>query len=128
MRDIISNIDFWGCTTSLLCAVHCAALPVMFSLGVVSTHHWMAHPLFEAVIIAMTFVFVYKSILRQYLEDRNNGIAVIMAIFGFGMIAVHHFFHAYATPIVVVGGFLLAMAHFYNITHNHSCSNRVEIN
>ena len=128
MKEIISNIDFWGATTSLLCAIHCAALPVLFSMGVIGSHHWMAHPLFEGIVIALTFIFVYKSIIKQYLTERNNGAALIMALGGFSLIAIHHLFTQYATPIVVTGGLLLAIAHFYNITHNHSCANRVEMN
>ena len=34
--------------TSLGCAVHCAAMPLLLSTGMLSSHSWIANPIFEA--------------------------------------------------------------------------------
>ncbi|MBT8228739.1 MAG: MerC domain-containing protein [Bacteroidia bacterium] len=117
MKELITNLDFWGCTTSFMCAVHCAVLPVLFSIGLVGSHSILAHPLFEFVVIALTTYFVFKSIIRPYLRFKHNKRAFYIANFGLGLLAFHHMFEVYGTIIVVLGGFSIALAHLINFAH-----------
>lgn len=124
MKQLITNIDFWGSTTSILCAFHCAALPILLSFGIISTHSWMNQDIFEFIVIGLTFIFVYFSLLKPYLETRSNPKIVLTALAGLFLIGIHHFIAIIGTPIVVIGGLLIAWAHILNHRqHKHTCQN-----
>ena len=123
MKNFIANIDFWGCTTSTLCAFHCALLPLLISLGMINSHSWIANPMVEISVFILAFTFVYLSIIRHYLDTRDNTIAFYLACIGLILLALHHVFIIYSTLIVVIGGFCLALAHVANIFYSsHSFS------
>jgi hypothetical protein len=116
------NMDVWGTTTSLLCAIHCAALPLLLSLGFISRNSWLVHPLFEIIILGMTAVFVYFSIVKKYLRDKEDIRPVLMAIIGAMLVVLHHFLPLNGTFLVVSGGSMIALAHVANLRiggHSH---------
>ncbi len=123
MRQLISNLDFWGCTTSVLCAIHCAILPILLSMGLIGSHSWLNQPFFELVIILFTFIFVYNSIIKSYLNHKRNYSAFLLACAGLMLIGVHHLLDQYSTTVVVLGGLSIAAAHFvnfYSLSHRYS--------
>jgi len=108
-------MDFWGFTTSFLCAIHCAALPLLFSLGIISSHTWMGHPLFELSMISLTTIFVYSSLIKGFFKNKVNKFSFIVSIIGLLLILLHSIVPAHNTLIVVIGGILVALAHIANI-------------
>jgi len=115
LRKVIANMDFWGATTSVLCAIHCALLPVFLSLGLIGAHSFWSHPVFEYSMIAIAVIFVYNSIIKGYFKKEVHFMPFLMAISGLSLVVTHHFFHANAVFIVVLGGILVALAHFINL-------------
>jgi len=112
----IDKLDFWGMFTSLLCAIHCALLPFLLSIGLMgSSMHWISHPAFEVVVAILSTFFVYQSLLKGYAAGRVRRSTFILALCGLIMILSHHFFGSLATPIVVIGGVSIATAHFYQL-------------
>ena len=65
-------MDFWGATTSILCAIHCALIPILLSLGMIGSHAFFSHPLFEGIMIVLAFIFVYNSIIKGYFYYEFN--------------------------------------------------------
>ena len=116
MKQLITNMDFWGGTTSFMCAMHCALLPIFFSLGLIGSHSFLAHPLFEMSIIAITIYFVFKSIIRPYLRLKHNRLAFYLANLGLVLLVLHHLSTEYDTIIVVLAGLSIAVAHLINFT------------
>jgi len=122
MKSTFSNLDFWGTTTSLLCAIHCAVLPLMLSLGVVGSHSIFASPVLEGTVILLTCVFVYFSLVQPFLKAGHHKLSFFMALSGLTLILIHHFLDNHAVTAVTVGGLLVAAAHFYKLrspSHNH---------
>ena len=122
MKKTGHKLDLLGTSTSLLCAVHCAVLPLFLSSGLIGSHSILAHPLFEAMVIVATLCFVYYSIWRPYMRDANNLLPVILSVIGFILVLAHHTFSTYGTFIVVCGSILIATAHIYNLksdSHTH---------
>jgi len=116
LKLLIDKLDFWGMFTSLLCAIHCALLPFLLSVGLMgSSMRWINHPAFEVIVTVLSAVFVYQSLLRGYASGIVRRSTFILALCGLIMILSHHFFGSFATPIVVIGGISIATAHFQQL-------------
>ncbi len=118
-----TKIDFLGTSTSLLCAVHCAALPFVLSSGMVGSHSFLTNPIFEFVIILATLAFVFMSIWKPFLKDRTKKIPFYLSLIGLLLIMIHHAASAFGTLVIVLGGLLVAIAHIYSMlstSHTHN--------
>jgi len=114
MKKMYKSLDFWGGTSSFLCAVHCAALPLLISIGLFQSETWLAHPVFELSMIILTIFFVYNSLFKGYFKGRVSKLTFYTAIFGLFLVVIHHFMGSYSTIVVAFGGFTIAAAHFVN--------------
>ena len=120
MKSALRNIDIWGTTTSLACAVHCAAMPVLLSTGILSSHSWVANPMFEFAILAVTALFIYNSIIKGYWAGKSSKVSFGLACIGLFLILTHHLFSQAGTIIIIIGGLLVALAHMLNLKqHQH---------
>ena len=118
MKETLKSLDFWGTTTSLLCALHCAVLPFILSFGLINTHSWMANPLFEIIVLTLTCIFVYFSIIRSYFQNRSTKTVLVVAIIGLFLVIIHHILPYYNTLVVVIGGIMIAVSHILNLLHH----------
>jgi len=109
------NIDRLGTSTSLLCAIHCAVLPLFISLGYVNVASWLSNPLLELVILGFTGYFLYKSIIKNYLETKANPSSFYLAITGILLIILHYLVPTNNTIWIVLGGLCLAASHFIKL-------------
>ena len=114
----IKNMDIWGSATSGLCAVHCALLPILLSIGTISSDCWMNSVLFEVIFIGFTLVFVGFSIVLPFLRHGNNKGPFLLAVSGLFLIVFHH--SLMNGPLLVsLGGICVAAGHLWNLKfHN----------
>ena len=116
MKSIFNvNPDAAGFFTSLLCAIHCSAIPVMVSLGLVGSSSWLHNHMFDWVVIGTGVVIATYSLLGDYLKVHRNIMPLMMAVLGFafsiiGMIEHHGWMLVFS----VVGGLLVASSHIVN--------------
>ncbi len=110
------NWDFWGITTSMLCAVHCALLPVLATLSALSgkliTHnHW-----FEVIMILLAIIIASISLLSSYLKRHRDPIPIIIMLSGFIMMLSGHLLldEIHLHKINAMGGICIAVAHWIN--------------
>ncbi len=115
MRKLYRSLDFWGGTSSFLCAIHCAILPLLISIGLFQSESWLAHPFFELTMIILTIFFVYNSLIKGYYKGVVSKMTFYTAIFGLFLVVIHHFMGSYSTIVVALGGFTIAAAHFVNL-------------
>lgn len=115
MRNTLKSLDFWGGTSSLLCAIHCALLPILISVGLLQTQTWLSHPFFEITMILLTIFFVYNSLFKGYYRGQVNKKTFYTALFGLILVAIHHFTGNYSSIIIATGGLTIAFAHFLNL-------------
>jgi len=121
MKNYLRNMDFWGSTASLACAIHCALLPLLFSFGLMGSHHWFANPWVEIVMLLVTSWFIYNSLIKGYLTGSTSKAVFYLALFGLVLLLLHHFLGQYSTIVVVFGGVLVAVAHLLNLkNHMHA--------
>lgn len=112
---MLKSLDFWGGTSSLLCAIHCALLPILISIGLLQSQTWLSHPVFEISMILLTIFFVYNSLFKGYYEGKVSKMTFLTAVFGLTLVAIHHFMGNYSSVIIAIGGFTIAFAHFLNL-------------
>ncbi len=108
------NIDFVGFFTSSLCALHCAALPILLGFGVISTE-WMDHLLVEIIFLSLSLVFAVQSLHKSYKNVHNDIRPMSIAGVGFAIFIIGLQFHG---PVEIVcttcAGILIASAHVIN--------------
>jgi hypothetical protein len=108
--------------TSLGCAVHCAAMPILLSTGMLSSHSWIANPIFEFAILTVTAIFIYNSIIKGFMTGKSSKLTFLFACLGLFLILTHHLFSDAGTFIIVVGGLLVALAHIVNLRQHQASS------
>lgn len=116
MNKVIGRkVDIMGIVASGLCAIHCAALPILFSLGVLggaSSSAW--HHSAELGVLILSLALASWSSYRGWKSHRLIGPQVLIAA-GISVIVLGFFI---ATDIdhriMAVGGVILVLGHAYN--------------
>lgn len=109
------NPDKAGFFTSMLCAIHCSAIPVMISMGLLSTTTWLHNHLIDWIVIGIGVLIATYSLLGDFLKKHRNIVPLSLASLGFVFLfigMIEH--HGWMLIFSVVGGLLVASAHFYN--------------
>lgn len=110
-----NNIDFWGFLASFLCAVHCAAVPLILLFGSMGSFAWFASHEVELVFITISVVLAYWSLWTSYRKHHKKRKAVNIVLVGFGFLLVSRIVpHHIGDILVVIGGLIVAYAHYIN--------------
>jgi len=118
-RFLSFNADFFGFLTAIGCAVHCLALPFIFSIGLVQND--AHHHAFDIAIVVLGVVFAGYSLVKGYIK---HSVKTPMLIGFSGLILLfigltdHSIFNTIAS---VSGGSFLAFGHYINwkLDHRH---------
>lgn len=110
MRRFFSvNADFLGLVSSLTCAVHCMAVPLLASTGLMFTGH---HNHFvDFTFFGLGIVFAGLSLFKDAFRSGNYGPLVIGLV---GFISLYFGITAHMTLASVMGGIAIASAHIWN--------------
>lgn len=117
------NADKAGFVASTLCAIHCAGIPVLISSGLLSTTTWLHNHAIDWAIISFGIIVASYALVGDYFNKHKNPKPLIFASIGFmglfvGMIDHHGWMLAFS----VIGGLMVATAHYINIRLSHSCA------
>jgi len=55
-KFINNNLDFWGFLASFLCALHCAAIPLILIFGSLGSFSWLANHTVELGFITLSII------------------------------------------------------------------------
>ncbi len=125
-----SRIDRFGAFASMLCAVHCALLPLVFGVLPALGLGFLADHGFEQIFVSFAIVLATISLiygLRKHGSYRAfvflvPGIALL--VIGIATGADHS--NPWHAVVVSIGGSLIALSHVINMRLNHvhspSCS------
>lgn len=110
------HLDFIGFSVSLLCAIHCAALPLVLSLTPLAGLHFLSNPWIECTIIFLSFCIASMAILNGYRKHHRKRLPLILVITGFVFISTGYFSELEWMEVLfmVLGGITIATAHFKN--------------
>jgi hypothetical protein len=118
-----SKLDNAGMTASLLCAVHCAVVPLLITVLPLAGLGFLANPVIEwSMIIFALFIGSY-AIGLSYFRIHHKLLPVFLLIAGFLVIIAGHVFVTgwHEAIVVPIGGLLIAIAHFFNFRHTKIC-------
>lgn len=118
MKQFIStNLDFLGFSASFLCAIHCALLPFVMTIGLMGSLSWLANPIIENGFIILSIILAAMSLYPSFKGKHHNSTALIVAGIGFVLLFLSRMVgHGSSVELitVVIGGLMIAVAHYIN--------------
>lgn len=116
MKSIFKvNPDTAGFFTSMLCAIHCSAVPVLISMGLLSSSTWLHNHMIDWVVIGTGILIASYSLIGDFIRKHRNYLPLIFASFGFMFLLlgmIDH--HGWMLVFSVTGGLMVASAHMLN--------------
>lgn len=111
-----NTIDIIALSSSLICAVHCAAIPIVLSFSSFSSLHFLENPYIEWTFISLGLVFVLTSLWPSYKKIHQRAKPLLYATLGFAFIALGRLNLTELWEIMntVIGASLVSLAHFFN--------------
>ncbi len=109
------HLDFLGFTASLICAVHCAAVPLVVAIGMLGGLAWLHDPIME-IGFFITSLSIGGITLVSGLKKKTLSPAVVtLFTIGFALIVntlLSPHTHGIESLQAVIGGLSIAAAHF----------------
>ncbi len=117
------KLDNIGMTASLLCAIHCAVVPIIITSLPFLGLSFLSNPLIEWGMIILAIVLGFYAIGISYLNKHHKLLPVILLLLGFIIIITGHLFTTgwHQAIVVPTGGLFIATSHIYNIKFNGQC-------
>jgi hypothetical protein len=111
-------LDRVGATASLLCAIHCAALPLVVTLLPLVGLQFLAEEWVEWLLVGAAAAVGITSLCFGYREHRSRRalgvLGVGLTLIFLGRILEKQDWPAWGVPILVLGGVTVAGAHVFN--------------
>jgi MerC mercury resistance protein len=122
--NIKLNWDALGIATSVLCAIHCALLPVIMSSLPVFGVNIIHNLFFEWSMIALAFAVGSYSLFHGYIKHHRSLTPVLIFSMGFIFLVLKQFFFQLETSFLLIAVALIISAHFYNyrLCHRSKCA------
>lgn len=110
------NLDHIGFWASALCALHCAALPILLTFSTLGGLQFLENPLIEGSMLIIAAILALASIFPSYFKKHHKLLPIILVIVGFGFIGWSRITNMEILEAVntVIGGLVIAVAHLVN--------------
>lgn len=108
--------DNAGMTASILCAIHCAIVPILITVLPLAGLGFLANPFVEWSMIAFALAIGSYAIGLSYFRVHHKMMPAVFLLAGFLVIIGGHIFTRgwHEAIVVPIGGLLIAAAHFVN--------------
>lgn len=118
------NWDALGIGTSILCAIHCALLPIIATSLPIFGINIIHNLVFEWGMIALAFVVGSYSLFQGYVKHHRSFTPIYIFAIGFIFLILKQVFHQYEIWFLVFAVALIISAHYYNYTlcHRSKCA------
>jgi len=110
------TLDVVAITSSIICAIHCAAIPIIISFSSLTSLHFLSNPFIEWSFICLAIVFVYVSLWPSYKKNHGKTTPLFIALTGFFLIALGRIEITEVWEIIttVIGAIFISFAHYCN--------------
>ncbi|WP_186758543.1 MerC domain-containing protein [Echinicola salinicaeni] len=81
-----AHLDFIGFSTSLACALHCAALPFLISVLPLIGLGFLMNQWIEYIIILLGFFLAVFALSHGFWNHHRNSLPLLLILIGFGII------------------------------------------
>jgi hypothetical protein len=124
MKSIFNiNPDAAGFVASLLCAIHCSALPILISLGLIGTNSLAHNHMVDWVVIGLGILIASYSLIGDYIKSHRNLYPLTLAAIGFIFLLVGMIdHHGWMLIFSVTGGLIVATSHIINHYLGKACT------
>lgn len=123
IRKALSS-DIFGMGVSLLCVIHCLALPILFSAFPLIFHKNHNHTLFEAIFVGL-MTLALLAFWKGYKIHKSQK-ALALAVVGVVIVTLSLFVNAHEAKSVisVIGASFFLLAHYWNykLCKSSSCA------
>jgi hypothetical protein len=118
------NWDALGITTSVACAIHCAILPLFFSVLPLFGINIIHNIAFEAVMVLLALCIGVYSLYHGFRKHHHNKFPLLLFGTGITLLILKLFFIHYETWLLIPAVAFIVSAHFFNFrfcrVHNHA--------
>ena len=107
--------DSAGFFTSMLCAIHCSAVPLLISTGLLSSSTWLHNHAIDWVVICTGIVIASYALVGDFFKKHRNYSPLFLGGVGFVFLLIgmiEH--HGWMLIFSVMGGLMVASAHVIN--------------
>ncbi len=110
------NLDFLGFSASMLCAIHCAALPFLLTLAPLAGLQFLDNHWIEYSIILVSLVIASNALAHGYRRHHKNVLPLIIAGMGFMLVGIAQVMHGELLEVLLMtaGGTTIAISHLVN--------------
>ena len=124
IMNIKLNWDALGIGTSVLCAIHCALLPVVMSSLPVFGINIIHNLFFEWGMIALAFVVGSCSLFHGYIKHHRSIKPVMVFSIGFVFLVLKQFIFRHDILFLLIAVICIISAHYYNyrLCHRSKCA------
>jgi hypothetical protein len=121
------SLDAVGVGASLICAVHCAALPLLFMVLPLTGMKFFHNEFLDFTLIGVSFIVGCLALLRGYRKHHHKISALLLFSVGFPILVLGQFFLKKETSIIVItiSAALIITAHLINwkaMRNQHHCA------
>jgi hypothetical protein len=121
------SLDAVGIGASLICAIHCALLPLLFMVLPLTGMRFFHNEFLDFTLIGVSCIVGYLALLRGYQKHHHKINALLVFSFGFPMLVFGHFFIKNETSIIVItlSVAIIITAHLINwkaVRNKHPCA------
>ncbi len=120
------NLDFAGFAASLICSLHCIAIPILLSIGLLNSNHFLHNHNFDTFIIAIGIVIASLSLFSDY-KIHKSKLPIGLIFLGFTILILglkfgHDIEHV---TMSIVGSACVASAHLINWKKSRQYQQRI---
>src|SRR6185295_62414 len=108
------NWDAWGIATSLVCAIHCAVLPLLLTSLPLFGINIIHNNFFEAGMIAVAFLIGSLALFHGYKRHHHRPLPLLIFSTGFIFLVLKEISISYELILLVPAVLLILAAHFFN--------------
>ena len=109
-----TNWDALGITASLVCAIHCALLPLLFTSLPVFGINIIENLFFEIIMVLLAFTVGVYSLYHGFKKHHRSFLPMIVFSVGFVFLVMKLFFTAYETRLLIPAVCGIVVAHILN--------------
>ncbi|AXI84165.1 MerC domain-containing protein [Xylella taiwanensis] len=124
-RTFRHRLDHFGATGSLLCAVHCAVLPLLLVIAPTSgLLLWFGDEVEQMIVLSVTLLGLFSLVLSYFQHRAWHALGILLpglTLLWLGLLYKPlHYAPTIHAVTMAIGGTLIGIAHAVNLHLNHS--------
>ena len=112
------NWDAMGITTSVICAIHCAVLPLLVASLPVFGFDIIKNSIFEYGMIGLAFLVGIFALQHGYRKHHHKPVPLVLFTVGILFLCAKQIWHSYHTWLLVPAVLCIITAHYLNYSYS----------